>query len=544
MDGGLPAALFAAGGVGLFLLGMQLMTEGLRALAGAGLRRRLADFTRTPLTGALTGAAATALVQSSSAVTVATVGFVAAGLMTFPHALGVIFGANLGTTFTGWMVALIGFKLQLGQIAAPLALAGALLRLFGRGRVREAGLALAGFALLFIGISAMQDGLEGFRDLISPADLPRGGVGATLILVAAGAVITLITQSSSAGVATALVALQGGVIAFPQAAALVIGMQVGTTFTALLATLGGSTAAKRTGRAHLVYNLFNASVALGLLAAFGPWIEARLQGAGPGDAQLALVGFHTAFNLVSLALALPLSARFARLMIRLTPESGAALTRRLDDRLTGDPGAALDAAAGTIGDLARVLTRAAGRLAAPGRGPVPRATLARVEGALSELAAFLDAIPAERAGAEDQARLTAALHALDHLTRLQHRCAQAAAREATAAATLDGRLRRLARVTADVAERLPDLPAPEAAAKADRLRRLLRAQREGVRARALSALAARRIGPESALLRLDAIRWLHRVAYHLWRIAEHGDRVRRGLSAPEPSPEPAAGTGE
>ena len=247
--------LSALGGVGLFLLGMILLTDGLKAVAGPRLRSMLARFTSTPLSGAVTGALTTAAIQSSSATTVAAVGFVASGLLTFPQAIGIIFGANIGTTMTGWLVALLGFKLDLGQITLPLVFVGALLTLSGKKSVSFVGQALAGFSLIFIGIEHMKLGLEAFEGIVTPADFPSDSLWGRLGLVAIGVLITLITQSSSAGVATALAALSAGAVNFSQAGALVIGMDVGTTFTAALATLGGGTMAKRTGFAHVIYNI-------------------------------------------------------------------------------------------------------------------------------------------------------------------------------------------------------------------------------------------------------------------------------------------------
>ena len=149
------SVLLCLGGLGLFLLGMTVLTDGLRALAGRALRRLLSRFTRSPLSGAMTGAVTTAVVQSSSATTVAAVGFVGAGLLTFPQALGIVLGANVGTTITGWLVALLGFKLELGTAAMPIVLVGALIRLFARGRASAVGFAVAGFGLIFVGISLL-----------------------------------------------------------------------------------------------------------------------------------------------------------------------------------------------------------------------------------------------------------------------------------------------------------------------------------------------------------------------------------------------------
>jgi len=161
------SVLTAIGGLGIFLLGMLVLTDGLKKLVGGRLQTFLARRTNSPLSGALSGAATTAVLQSSSATTVAAVGFVGAGLLSFNQALGIIFGANIGTTVTGWLVALIGFKLQIGLLLLPAVLLGVLLRLFARGWWRHAGFALAGFGLLFVGIDFLQQGMKALEGVIT-----------------------------------------------------------------------------------------------------------------------------------------------------------------------------------------------------------------------------------------------------------------------------------------------------------------------------------------------------------------------------------------
>jgi len=314
--------LQAIGGLGLFLLGMIIMTEGLRALAGDAIRAALMRFTSSPASGAMTGAVSTAILQSSSATTVAAVGFVGAGLMTFTSSLGIIFGANIGTTITGWMVALLGFKLKLGTVMLPLILLGAVLKLFASGKWAASGYTLAGFGLIFVGIGAMQDGMSGMQGLITPQTLPDDTWLGRIQIVMLGAVATIITQSSSAGVAATLTALHASAISFEQALALVIGMDIGTTITAVLATIGGTTAAKRTGISHLIYNLITGSGALLLIT---PYILVLLYFAPTAlaaNAELSLVAFHTLFNILGLILILPFTSRFARFIERLVPEKG------------------------------------------------------------------------------------------------------------------------------------------------------------------------------------------------------------------------------
>src|SRR5215468_8673352 len=160
------------GGVGLFLLGMSVMTAGLKALAGSGLRAALSKAAATPLSGAFWGALVTLIIQSSSATTMTTIGLVSAGLLTFSQGLGLVFGANVGTTGTGWLIALIGVRVSLTAAALPMIFIGALVKVLGRGRVSAAGAALAGFALVLFGLTTLQQGMGGLAERLHPADLP------------------------------------------------------------------------------------------------------------------------------------------------------------------------------------------------------------------------------------------------------------------------------------------------------------------------------------------------------------------------------------
>ncbi len=524
--------LAALGGVGLFLIGMQMLSGGLRALAGDKLRALLARFTRTPLSGAVTGAAVTALIQSSSATTVTAIGFVSAGLLTFSHALGIIFGANIGTTITGWLVAILGFKLDLGQTVLPLVLVGALLQLLGRGGWARFGQALAGFSLLFIGIDAMKDGLEAFEGVVTPRDFPEDTVWGRLQLVGIGVLITLVTQSSSAGVATALAALGAGAISFPQAAALVIGMDVGTTFTALLATVGGSTMTRRTGVAHVIYNLMTGVMAFLLL----PVASALFLRASP-DPQIALVAFHSAFNFLGVVLVLPFATPFARLIERIVPASGAAMTRRLDSAALAVPTLAVRAAADTVEVMARTLARHV----AAGLGD---AAAARADSgwrsedfdtALLETRNYLREIHA-RDLAEGEIDLEeASFHVLDHLRRLHFRCGQIG-RLKVIRETRE--LRPYGQELAKLSQGLAESGASEAMTQEfDGYRRRLREVRRSLRGTLVEQAASGKIGHEEAAARMDALRWLHRSGYHLWRIALHLAETRSD-ETPDTVPEP------
>lgn len=507
---------YGIGGIGLFLLGMVLLTDGLKDLAGNALRRLLVRFTSSPARGALTGALTTAIVQSSSITTLTAVGFVGAGLMTFPQGLGIIFGANIGTTITGWMVALVGFKLEFGLAALALLPAGVLMRLLAEGRLRAAGWALTGFCLIFLGIEFMQQGLGHFQDVLTPSFFPPDTLWGRFQLLLLGIAITMLTQSSSAGVATALVALHAGTIELAQAAAMVIGMDIGTTFKTALATIGASTATRRTGWAHVIYNLATGVLAFVLL---GPFLAAAAwwQDGSP-DAELTLVAFHTFFNTLGVLLVLPVAGQFARLVERLVPERDGDLTRRLDPRLLSDAPAAVDAAAAAADGIARALVRMLTAMLSPaGRRARPR--IEPVMGAIAATRNYLDAIRSTPHHPDTHARHQAVIHALDHLSRLARRISEFERIE-----TLQGehRLRRLGCVLRRLALAWLEGPNdPRNEARLDRFRRFLRAEREAYRARMVAAVARREIDVETGLARMDAIRWLHRVTYHLCRLVHH-----------------------
>jgi len=334
-----------AGGVGLFLLGMGLMTDGLKMAAGPSLERILARSTRTRLRGLASGALITIAVQSSSAVTVAAIGFVNAGLLSLGQALWVLFGANVGTTMTGWLVALVGMKFKIDAFALPLIGLGMLLRLTGDGNRRGAvGMALAGFGILFLGIDLLKDSFSG---VAADVTLPQwDGLGGVLTMVLIGILMTVLMQASAAALVIAFSAAQSGLVTLEAAAAVVIGANVGTTVTAVLAAIGATPNAKRAAAAHILFNVITGIVALLLL----PWLlgflgylrELLNLDAAPA-ATLAL--FHTVFNLLGVLLIWPLADRLtAFLLTRFkSAEEDAARPRYLDKTVLAVPALALDA---------------------------------------------------------------------------------------------------------------------------------------------------------------------------------------------------------
>ncbi len=262
------------GAVGLFLYGMKVMSEGLQKAAGDRLRNILSAMTRNRFTGTVTGFFITALIQSSSASTVMVVSFVNAGLMTLGQSMAVIMGANVGTTFTAWVIALFGFKVDISAFALPLIGLAVPLLFSKKSRTKSLGEFTIGFAFLFMGLDMiskyvpdLQSNPEMFAFLQHYASM---GFGSVLIFCLVGMLVTMIIQSSAAMFAITLIMCSKGWITFDLACALVLGSNIGTTITPLLASMSGNVAAKRTATGHLLFNLLGT---VWTLAVFFPFVE-------------------------------------------------------------------------------------------------------------------------------------------------------------------------------------------------------------------------------------------------------------------------------
>jgi phosphate:Na+ symporter len=335
-----------AGGIGLFLLGMKLMTDGLKVAAGDALREILAGWTATPLRGVLSGVLITAMVQSSSAVIFATIGFVNAGLLGLIQAVGVIYGSNLGTTITSWLVALIGFKMNLQLLSLPAIALGMLLRLSGGARRAALGEALTGFGIFFMGIDVLKETFAGLEQQLPFEALGETGYLGLLLFVLIGILLTVAMQSSSAALAVTLTAAAGGIIPLQAAAAVVIGANVGTTSTAAFAVIGATPAAKRAALAHVLFNVVTGVAAFLALPGLLWLVHGIGQLLGLAEAPAtALAIFHTLTKLTGLLLlwpATPMLVRFLEQRFR-TAEEDESRPRHLDRNIIATPGLALDA---------------------------------------------------------------------------------------------------------------------------------------------------------------------------------------------------------
>jgi phosphate:Na+ symporter len=513
--------LTVLGGVGVFLIGVILLSEGLKAAAGGALRSVLQRFARTPGRAVLSGAGLTALVQSSSATTLTTIGFVSAGLLTFPQAVGLIFGANLGTTSTGWLVSVLGFKVNLGAMALPAVGMGALLRLVGRGRWSHGGMALAGFGLIFLGIDILQDGMAGLAERVDPASLPGATVTGRMILIVTGTAMTVVMQSSSAAVATTLTALHAGGIGLDQAALLVVGQNLGTSIKAILAAIGGSIPVRRTAVAHTLFNLITAVLALALfplLLGGAAWM------AGPADPALAIAIFHTGFNLLGVAVLFPLLGRFAGLVQRLVPEVQPSMIRNLDPAVAEVPEVAVEAGRRSAEAVQAVLARELARLlregaAVPGSGmvraPAPGVAPSRVADvapALAGLRTFLTRIRTDPADRHTFTRHLSLVHATDHLDRLEE-----LRREFDELGEMPESLVSAARELAEELDGIAggDVERMEAVSRS--FAEVRRRRREAI----LEEVALGDLSPEAGRITILHLKRMDRIAYHAWRGGYH-----------------------
>lgn len=514
--------LKASGGLGLFLLGMIVMTEGLRSLAGDTIRNALMRFTKSPYSGAATGAISTALLQSSSATTVAAVGFVGAGLMTFPQTLGIIFGANIGTTITGWMVALLGFKLQLGMIVLPVILLGVLLKLFFKDKIASLGYALAGFGLIFVGISLLQEGMSGFEGIITPENLPSDSVLGILKLVALGIIATLITQSSSAGVAATLTALYANAINFEQAAALVIGMDVGTTVTALMASIGGSVNVRRTGLSHVIYNHFTAVMALVMITPYIYLWNTLAPGALMQNAEIALVAFHTAFNVLGVLIILPFTKHFAHFMEKIIPSKAPLFTEKLDLDLLKEPYLALEAARISAQDeFIALLEHINFMLGDMQEGK--KSNLILIKEALDKTYHYIDLIDPEQEKDAKWEKLISLIHILDHAQRLHERCVEDEnrARLVQRSPELQDERQYLISSNNKIISALQAKRFTHAQKIAQKSEKFMIRSMESYRNIITKKMANDEINIAQGTNKLEAARWLVRVGHHIRRITFH-----------------------
>lgn len=510
------------GGIGLFLIGMMLLSEGLVSFAGPALRGALIRFTGTPFKAFLSGTLTTAIVQSSSATTVTIIGFVSAGLITFSQAVGFIIGTSLGNTATGWIVAVLGLKVSFGFYTLPLIGIGALLKLLARGRVRELGVALAGFGMIFLGLSTLQEGMRDLSSFVDLAALPVGTFWAHIAVMLFGLVLTVILQSSSAAIATTLTALHAGAINFDQAGALVIGAAIGTTVTGALVTIGATVSAKRTAAANILFNLFAGLIAIITFPALLALTRFLSRSGDIEPGTLGLVLFHTLFISIGVVLFLPFTERFARFVERLLPESKDDLAGNLDNSTLEVPDVALEASQRSLERIATVLFTSYSQLLNNPKQAVDTKMLENVRTALDRAYDFISRVPLDA----DQDKLAeqriAQLHATDHLIRFRQRLYELTSQPIDFGSpdyqwALDHNTRMLELAQASAMREASQDIIEEIRREAGTLEGLSRQLRHDI----LQGHGQHHAAAAKLLHTTDAIRWLERSGHHIWRICHY-----------------------
>lgn len=503
---GMAAALL--GGIGLFVLGMQMMTGALKELTGEFIKdwmNRIAGGTGRAI---FSGALITAIIQSSTAVTLLTIGFVSAGLLPFRQSIGVIMGANIGSTSTGWLVSLIGFKVDLLAWALPIIGIGVLAQTVLPKRKAAYGKVFTGFGMLFFGVGVLQTGMANLQVAVSFEGLTN-----IFLLIAVGALMTVIMQSSSVAVATTLTALFSSVITFEQAAYLVIGQNIGTTLTAVLAAIGAGTAAKRAGLTHVLFNLGTAVLAV-LLAPILMWATRSLSTAlfGTFDAAVGIAIFHTLFNVLGVLAFAAVLPWFVRLLEWLVPDKGDPLLHHLDASVAGIPEVALEAAHRTIQlILAKLFGLSRNVLAG---GDADAEEIALLHNAAMQVRVFLTKI--ESMSPEVFNRHVQILHALDHIDRLLQVLSEPATKGADR--LHPGLAERWLPLMQNAEQRILDDEAIPAlvselsdASTAMASHRKVRRDEYFVRAAKSGAEL------DLVLKKVDALLWYDSVLYHFWR---------------------------
>ena len=314
------------GSLALFLFGMKTMSEGLEKFAGDRLRSILAAMTKNRVMGVMTGILITALIQSSSATTVMVVSFVNAGLMTLAQSIGVIMGANIGTTVTAWIISAVGFKVNIAAFAIPMLAIGMPLLFSNKGNRKSIGEFVFGFSFLFMGLSYLQEAATAMNigDMVAGmlAHVPQDSFFTILLFVIVGAIVTMIVQASAATMAITLMLFGMNIpgFGFEQAAALAMGQNIGTTITAFMASLTANTQARRAALAHMFFNVFGVVF---FLIIFYPacnavsWFVDNVMGGG--NDLFKLSAFHTAFNIINTLLLIGFVRQIEMLVCKVLP---------------------------------------------------------------------------------------------------------------------------------------------------------------------------------------------------------------------------------
>lgn len=336
-----------AAGISVFLFGMLSLEEGFQAFTGGTLERLLRRTTSSTGKSLLFGIASTTLMQSSSLVSVITISFLSAGLITLTAGIGIIFGANLGTTTGAWLIAGFGLKVNIAAYAMPMLVFGVILIFQSSRSLKGIGYILAGLGFLFLGIHYMKEGFESYKDTINLAEYAVAGYPGVLLFTILGVLATVIMQSSHATLVLTITALAAGQITYENALALAIGANVGTTITAILGAMSANEAGKRLAAAHLVFNMVTGVIAIAFIYQLVALVNgiSTVVGIADDDYTLKLAVFHSVFNVLGIAVMLPLINLLVASLEKYIPEKRPEIDqpKYLSDSSAAFPGTAVEA---------------------------------------------------------------------------------------------------------------------------------------------------------------------------------------------------------
>lgn len=339
------AILLLLAGCGVFIAGMNMLSDGLERSAGGGMKKLLGKISGNRFSGVGIGAGVTAIIQSSSATSVMVIGFVNAGIMTLTQSTSIIMGANIGTTITGVIVAFSSLKI-LKQLVAALAFVGVMMTFFKKDRIKQIGGILCGFGLIFVGLDVMGSAFDNYPEITEFFSGIFQKIDFPLLLIFCGMVFTALIQSSSAATGIFIMMVGQGALGLDSALFLVLGSNIGTCITAVLACLGASVNAKRTALIHLSFNIIGTIIFTIVLWIFKPQAVWLLQSMVPGNPQMQLAWFHVIFNVTTTIILLPFVKQlvaFATAVIREKKQSGedGLQLKYVDDRLLKTPAIAV-----------------------------------------------------------------------------------------------------------------------------------------------------------------------------------------------------------
>jgi len=504
------------GGLGLFLLGIHHLTEGLKSLAGDSLRHALQKLVAGRFSAVVSGVLFTVAIQSSTAATLTVIGFVSAGLVTVPQAIGVIVGATLGTTSTPWMVALLGFRVSIASAAMPILGVGAFLWVVAKGKMRSLGAILAGFGLIFMGIELLQTGMAGISWNLEK--FAGRGPASQWILAGIGVVMTIVMQSSSAASATTLVALHAGSLTFEQGCAMIVGQSVGSAATTALAAIGGSLAVRRSALALIIFSVTVALLGMLFLApltAAADWVGAQFD---YPDGVLALAAFSSIFKFAGVAVFYPWLDQFSQFIVRISGPGSESAVSRLDPTIVKAGGeVALEAAWRAILEVAHGAVDTIRRRLA-GESPTYNPPV----DAVRQIEHFLESLPLETTDLSTIGpRLARLVHALDHLRELHDHLTRVppVSNGWNPPASFEAGTQALTEwldATKDPKSR-PDSAVFKALEDASKR---LASERKAGREKMLEDVALQRTPAATVRAALEVLMWTDGTLYRAWRLAE------------------------